>query len=64
VALCETRAAQVGFMYKVPAPLLVLILSLYPCALRAQTTNAPITGQVTGPSKAAIAEARLSNANW
>ena len=36
-------------MCKVPAPLLVLALSLslYPCVLRAQTTNASITGRVT-----------------
>jgi hypothetical protein len=45
---------QVSVMYKVPALLLVLLLSLYPCAVRAQTTNASITGLVTDPSKATI----------
>jgi hypothetical protein len=35
-------------------------LSLYPCALRAQTTNASITGQVTDPSKAVIGEAKVA----
>jgi Carboxypeptidase regulatory-like domain len=50
-------------MYKVPALLLVLLLSLYPCALRAQTTNASITGRVTDPSKAVIAEAKVAAVN-
>src|SRR5271169_7206561 len=50
-------------MYKVPALLLVLLLSLYPCALRAQTTNASITGRVTDPSKAVIGEAKVAAVN-
>ncbi len=50
-------------MYKVPAVLLVLLLSLYPCALRAQTTNASITGRVTDPSKAAIPDAKVAAVN-
>jgi hypothetical protein len=40
----EPALLHVSIMYKVPAVLLVLLLSLYPCALRAQTTNASITG--------------------
>src|SRR5215469_9731425 len=49
-------------MCKVPAPLLLLALSLslYPCALRAQTTNGSITGRVTDPSKATIADAKVA----
>lgn len=50
-------------MYKVPALLLVLLFSLFPCALRAQTTNASITGRVTDPSKATIAEAKVAAVN-
>ncbi len=50
-------------MYKVPALLLVLLLSLYPCALRAQTTNASITGRVTDPSKAMIGEVKVAAVN-
>ena len=50
-------------MYKVPALLLLLSLSLYPCALRAQTTNGSITGPVTDPSKATIAEAKVAAVN-
>jgi len=49
-------------MCKVPTPLLLLALSLslYPCALRAQTTNGSITGRVTDPSKATIADAKVA----
>ena len=47
-------------MFKVRLLLLVLLLSLYPCALRAQTTNASITGRVTDPSKAVIGEAKVA----
>jgi hypothetical protein len=54
---------QVSIMYKVPAVLLVLLLSLYPCALRAQTTNASITGRVTDPSKATVPEAKVTAVN-
>jgi len=50
-------------MYKVPALLLVLLLPLYSCALRAQTTNASITGRVTDPSKATIADAKVAAVN-
>ena len=59
----KPRTAQVGIMYKVPALLLVLLLSLYPCALRAQSTNASITGRVTDPSKATIADAKVAAVN-
>jgi hypothetical protein len=50
-------------MYKLPALLVVLLLSLYPCALRAQTTNGSITGRVTDPSKATIADAKVGAVN-
>ena len=50
-------------MYKVPALLLVLLLSLYPCALRAQTTSASITGRVTDPSKATVPDAKVAAVN-
>jgi hypothetical protein len=56
-------AAQVGIMYKVAGLLLVFVLPLYPCALRAQTTNASITGRETDPSKATIADAKVSTVN-
>ena len=45
-------------MYKFTL-LLVLLLSLHPSTLRAQTTNASITGRVTDPSKATIAGAKV-----
>ena len=48
---------------QVPAFLAVLALFFYPCMLRAQSTNASLTGRVTDPSKAAIAEARISAIN-
>ena len=51
-------------MRNVPVLLLVLLLSLYPCALRAQSTNASITGRVTDPSKAVIGEAKVAAAQW
>jgi len=54
---------QVSVMYKVPAVLLVLFLSLHPCALRAQTTNASITGRVTDPSKATVPETKVAAVN-
>ena len=50
-------------MHKVPALPLVLLLSLYLCALRAQTTNASITGRVTDPSKASIMDAKVAAVN-
>jgi hypothetical protein len=56
-------ALQVSFMYKVPALLLVLLLSLYPCALRAQTTNASITGRVLDPSKASVPDVKIAAVN-
>lgn len=59
----ELALLQVGIMYKVPALLLALLLSLYPCALRAQTTNGSITGRVTDPSKATIPEAKVAAIN-
>jgi hypothetical protein len=55
----EPALLQASIMYKVPAVLLVLLLSLYPCALGAQTTNGSITGRVTDPSKTTIADAKV-----
>jgi hypothetical protein len=54
---------QISFMYKVPALLLVLLLSLYPCTLRAQTTNGSITGRVMDPSKASVPDAKIGAIN-
>jgi Carboxypeptidase regulatory-like domain len=50
-------------MCKVLALLVLLSLSLYSCALRAQTTNASITGGVMDPSKAAIPDAKVGAVN-
>jgi len=50
-------------MCNVLALLVLLPLLLYPCALRAQTANASITGRVTDPSKAAIADAKVAAIN-
>jgi len=36
---------------------------LYPCALRAQSTNASITGRVTDPSKATVPDAKVAAVN-
>ena len=41
----------------------VLVLSLYPCVLCAQSTNGSIAGRVTDPSKATIAEAKVAALN-
>jgi len=43
--------------------LLVLLLSWHPRALRAQTTNASITGRVTDPLNATIAGAKVGAVN-
>jgi len=50
-------------MSRVPLLLLALCLSLYPCALPAQTTNGSITGRVTDPSKATIPDAKVAAVN-
>ena len=50
-------------MRKVPASLLLLFLVLSPHAVRAQSTNASITGRVTDPSKATIAEPKVAAVN-
>ena len=59
----EPALLQVSIMYKVPALLLVLVLSLYPLVLHAQSTNASIIGRVTDPSKAVIGEAKVAAVN-
>src|ERR1700756_5430139 len=48
---------------QVPTFLAVLALSFYPWALHAQSTNASLTGRVTDPSKATIAEAKVAAVN-
>jgi hypothetical protein len=48
---------------QVPTFLALLVLSISPCALWAQTTNGSITGRVTDPSKAAIADAHVVAVN-
>ena len=42
---------------------LVVVLSLFPSVLRAQSTNTSVTGRVTDPSKATIAEAHVAAIN-
>jgi hypothetical protein len=59
----DAALLQVSIVYKVSSLVLVLLLSLYLCALRAQTTNASITGRVTDPSRAVIAEAKVAAVN-
>ena len=51
------------FMRAVPGLIVTLILSIYFPALRAQSTDASITGRVTDPSKALIAEAEVTAVN-
>ena len=46
-------------MLKVSAHLFLLSLLVYAGAVRAQTTNGSITGRVTDPSKAIVAEAKV-----
>jgi Carboxypeptidase regulatory-like domain len=48
---------------QVPAFIAVLALSVYPCALRTQTTNASITGGVMDPSKASVPDAKVVAVN-
>jgi hypothetical protein len=50
-------------MYRVPAVLPLLLLSLYSCELRAQTTNASITGLGTDPSRATVPDAKVAAVN-
>src|SRR4029077_20445757 len=49
-------------MRRAPA-LVVLFLISYSSVLRAQSTNASITGRVTDPSKALIADAKITAIN-
>jgi len=50
-------------MFKALLPVLALSLFLYPCALRAQTTNGSITGRVTDSSKASVPDAKVGAVN-
>ena len=47
-------------MRRVPALFVVLLLSSYPLVLRAQSTNASLTGRVTDPAKSVIVEAKIA----
>ena len=48
---------------QVPAFLAVLVFSFSPCLLRAQSTNASLTGRITDSSRGAVAEARVTAIN-
>jgi hypothetical protein len=50
-------------MHRLPAYLLVPSLSFYACAARWQITDGSITGWVTVPSKATIAEVKVAAIN-
>lgn len=63
MTLWRRTRCRVRIMCRVRALLLVLLLSLYPCVLRAQTTNASITGRLTDPSEATIGDAKVAAVN-
>ena len=48
---------------RVPSLLVASTLSLFACVLRAQSTNASLTGRVTDLSKATVAEAKVAAMN-
>src|SRR5215472_1143576 len=52
-------------MHRVPAfaLLILIIISGFPLGLRAQSTNASLTGRITDPSKAVIADAKIAAIN-
>ena len=51
-------------MRRVPEPAFVrFFLCLYPCMVRAQSTNAPLTGRITDPSNAVVAGMRVAAVN-
>jgi len=50
-------------MRRVPAFVVVLILSLHPHVVASQTTNGSISGRVTDPSHAVIADAKVTAVN-
>jgi len=50
-------------MYKIPALVLVLLLSFYSCALRVQTTKGSTTGRETDTSEAPIPSAKVAAVN-
>src|SRR5580658_3287936 len=50
-------------MRRVPALFVALFFSLFSPALHSQSTNASLTGRVTDPSKALIADAKISAIN-
>jgi hypothetical protein len=52
-------------MHRVPAfaLLILIIISGFPLGLRAQSTSASLTGRITDPSKASIADAKIAAIN-
>src|SRR5215469_18641427 len=50
-------------MRRVPAFVVVVILSLHPSVVPAQSTNGSISGRVTDPSHAVIADAKVAAVN-
>src|SRR5580658_2954820 len=47
-------------MRRVPALFVALFFSLFSPALHSQSTNASLTGRITDPSKALIADAKIA----
>jgi len=50
-------------LMRVPSLLVASTLSLFSCVLRAQSTNASLTGRVTDLSRATVAEAKVAAMN-
>ena len=50
-------------LMRVPSLLVASTLSLFACVLRAQSTNASLTGRVTDLSRATVAEAKVAAMN-
>ena len=48
---------------RVPSLLVATTLPLYTCVLRAQSTNASLTGRATDLSRATVAEAKVAAMN-
>ena len=63
VILFRSFLGQIHVHSRCPRLIVALILSTYFPALRAQSTNASISGRVTDPSKALIADAEITAVN-
>lgn len=61
-SLAKSASPRGDIMRRVPALGFLFLLSL-PSVLRAQSTNASLTGRITDPSKAVIADARVAAIN-